>query len=116
MREALDDVDPGPGLHRIRRTEARPAPLGPLAQRRFTSALRPEAVVRLRGGLEARFVGDRLMTRVGWLDFSDDDREIVRRLVDRDPADRSDPVRAEALGVELAKRLLRAGVLVPGDD
>ena len=116
MREALDDVDPGPGLHRIRRTEARPAPLGPLAQRRFTSELHPESIVRLRGGLEARFVGDRLMTRVGWLDFSDDDREVVRRLVDREPADRSDSVRAEALGVELAKRLLRAGVLVPGDD
>ena len=113
---ALDGADPGPGLHRVRRSQARTAPLGPLAQRAFLAGVSESSNVRVRAGLEARFVGERLMTRVGWLEFSDQDREIVRGLLNSGSGLRAaDELRAGDLGIELARRLLRVGVLVPGD-
>ncbi len=114
--EALDQSDPTAGLHRTRRSQARPGPLGPLAQRAFLAGVSESSNVRVRAGLEARFVGERLMTRVGWLEFSDQDREIVRGLLNSGSGLRAaDELRAGDLGIELARRLLRVGVLVPGD-
>ncbi|MFE6887192.1 cupin domain-containing protein [Streptomyces sp. NPDC057694] len=104
---ALTETDPAPLFHRTRRGRARPAPLGPLAQLRAVDSLTPEAPVRLRASLDARLEGRRLNTRVGWLDFTDEDLPAVRRLLDGRARTAHD------LGVALVERLLRAGVLVP---
>ncbi len=104
---ALQQADPAAGLYRTQRSQARPAPLGPLAQRDAVAALDASSPVVLRAGLDARFDGDRLMTRVGWLDFPAGDLPAVRQLLD------GKPTTAGEVGLELAARLLHAGVLVP---
>ncbi|MYV40155.1 cupin [Streptomyces sp. SID1328] len=108
LTTALSDADPAPLFHRTRRGQGRPAPLGPLAQLAALDALAPESPVRLREALEARLEGARLMTRVGWLDFPATDLPAVTRLLDGEIRTAGD------LGLPLAGRLLRAGVLVPG--
>ncbi|MGC4945753.1 cupin domain-containing protein [Streptomyces sp. DT224] len=104
---ALAEADPAPDFHRTRRAQARPAPLGPLAQLAAVDGLAPGTPVRLRGALEARLEGRRLVTRVGWLDFPEADLPALARLL-------AGEVRtADDLGLACAGRLLRAGVLVP---
>ncbi|WP_420038079.1 cupin domain-containing protein [Streptomyces sp. cg28] len=105
---ALSETDPAPLFHRTRRGQARPAPLGPLAQLRALDDLTPDAPVRLRAALEARLEGHRLHTRVGWLDLPGEDLPAVHRLLTGD-----DVHTAHDLGSALVERLLRAGVLVP---
>ncbi|WP_263167534.1 cupin domain-containing protein [Streptomyces sp. SCSIO ZS0520] len=106
---AVAEADPEPLFHRARRSQARPAPLGPLAQLTALRALGPRSPVRLRKALEPRWEGTRLVTRVGWLDFAEADLAPVARLLDG-------RIRtAGELGLERAERLLRAGVLVPAD-
>ncbi|MER5890207.1 cupin domain-containing protein [Streptomyces sp. NPDC001941] len=107
LAEALATADPAPLFHRARRGQARPAPLGPLAQLAAVQRLAPGAAVRLRGALGARLTGARLATRVGWLDFSEGELPSVRRLLDGGVHTAGD------LGLALVERLLRAGVLVP---
>lgn len=104
---ALAAADPTPRFHRTRRGQGRPAPLGPLAQLAAVQGLGPGSPVRLRGALEARLEGLRLSTRVGWLDFPESDLPSVACLLD------GEVHTAGEVGVELAERLLRAGVLVP---
>lgn len=94
-------------FHRTRRGQGRPAPLGPVAQLAAIESLGDGSLVRLRDALEARLEGSRLSTRVGWLDFPESDLPSVRRLLDGEEHLATD------VGVELAERLLRAGVLVP---
>ena len=106
---ALAAADPTPRFQRTRRGQGRPAPLGPLAQLASVQDLGPGSPVRLRGALEARLAGPRLSTRVGWLDFPETDLPSVSCLLD------GGVHTAGELGVELAERLLRAGVLVPCD-
>ncbi|WUT00145.1 cupin domain-containing protein [Streptomyces sp. NBC_00708] len=107
LRAALAAADPAPHFHRTRRAQARPAPLGPLAQLAAVDGLGPGTPVRLRDALEARLEGRRLVTRVGWLDFPDADLPALDRLL-------AGQVRtAGDLGLACAGRLLRAGVLVP---
>lgn len=96
-------------FHRARRSQGRPAPLGPLAQLAAVEDLRPDSPVRLREALAARMEGSRLTTRVGWLDFPEADLPAVARLLD------GEVHTADDLGAELVARLLRAGVLVPAD-
>ncbi|MFJ3659766.1 cupin domain-containing protein [Streptomyces sp. NPDC090119] len=107
LTEAVALADPTPLFHRTRRGQGRPAPLGPLAQLAAVDALGPESPVRLRDALEARLEGARLTTRVGWLDFPEADLPPVARLLDGEVRSAGD------LGLPLAGRLLRAGVLVP---
>ncbi|WP_030421427.1 JmjC domain-containing protein [Streptomyces sp. NRRL F-5065] len=107
LAAAVARADPAPPFHRARRRQARPAPLGPLAQLAAVDALGPASPVRLRAALEARLDGTRLATRVGWLDFPQDDIPAVTRLLDGAVHAAGD------LGLPLAARLLRAGVLVP---
>ncbi|MFI7386174.1 cupin domain-containing protein [Streptomyces sp. NPDC049813] len=107
LAAALAEADPAPLFHRTRRGQARPAPLGPLAQLAAVDHLTPDTPVRLRGALEARLEGRRLTTRVGWLDFTERELPSVARLLDG--AVHS----AGRLGPDLVDRLLRAGVLVP---
>ncbi|MET9494175.1 cupin domain-containing protein [Streptomyces sp. NPDC006552] len=104
---ALEEADPAPLFHRARRGQARPAPLGPLAQLAAVDHLSAASPVRLRGALAARLEGRRLTTRVGWLDFTEPELPSVRRLLDGEVHG------AGRLGIELVDRLLRAGVLVP---
>ncbi|MGK7221227.1 cupin domain-containing protein [Kocuria flava] len=105
--DALAAADPTPRFHRTRRRQGRPAPLGPLAQLAAVQGLGPGSPVRLRGALEARLEGTRLSTRVGWLDLPEADLPAVARLLDGGVRT------AGELGIGLAERLLRAGVLVP---
>ncbi|MFE9249066.1 cupin domain-containing protein [Streptomyces sp. NPDC007088] len=109
LAQALAQADPAPLFHRMRRRQARPAPLGPLAQRAAVDGLGPRSPVRLREALEARLEGRRLTTRVGWLDFPEQDLPAVARLLDGAVHTAGD------LGVALVARLLHAGVLVPAD-
>ncbi|MFG3093160.1 cupin domain-containing protein [Streptomyces sp. NPDC048202] len=108
LTETVALADPAPLFQRARRGQGRPAPLGPLAQLAAVDALAPESPVRLRDALEARLEGARLTTRVGWLDFPEADLPPVARLLDGEVRTAGD------LGLPLAGRLLRAGVLVPG--
>lgn len=107
---ALTKVDPAPLFHRTRRSQGRPAPLGPLAQLKAVDGLGRHTRVRLRGQVEARLEGRRLATRVGWLDFPETDLPSVSRMLD------GEVHTAGGLGVELAGRLLRAGVLLPAEE
>ncbi|MEV0141801.1 cupin domain-containing protein [Streptomyces globisporus] len=106
---AVAEADPAPLFHRTRRSRARPAPLGPVAQLSALSGLATTSPVRLRKALEPRLEGTRLFTRVGYLDFPARDLVPVARLLDGRVHTAGD------LGLALAGRLLRAGVLVPAD-
>ncbi|MEV8449481.1 cupin domain-containing protein [Streptomyces parvus] len=106
---AVAEADPAPLFHRARRSQARPAPLGPVAQLAALSGLTTTSPVRLRKALEPRLEGTRLHTRVGHLDFPASDLVPVARLLDGRVRTAGD------LGLALAGRLLRAGVLVPAD-
>ncbi|GAA3113609.1 cupin domain-containing protein [Streptomyces rectiviolaceus] len=107
---AITKVDSAPLFHRTRRGQGRPAPLGPLAQLEAVDGLGPDSRVRLRGELAARLEGARLSTRVGWLDFPEAELPSVVRMLDGEVRTAGD------LGIELAERLLRAGVLVPAEQ
>ncbi|WP_306325780.1 cupin domain-containing protein [Streptomyces venezuelae] len=107
LAAALAEADPAPLFHRVRRGQARAAPLGPLAQLEALDGLGPDTRVRLREALAARLDGRRLATRVGWLDFADTDLPSVRRILDGTPRP------AGELGLPFVERLLRVGVLVP---
>ncbi|MCQ1579065.1 cupin domain-containing protein [Streptomyces parvus] len=106
---AVAEADPAPLFHRARRSQARPAPLGPVAQLAALNGLTTTSPVRLRKALEPRLEGTRLHTRVGHLDFPASDLVPVARLLDGRVRTAGD------LGLALAGRLLRAGVLVPAD-
>ncbi|GAA1627560.1 MULTISPECIES: cupin domain-containing protein [Brevibacterium] len=107
MVSALTAADPGPSIDRISRSQARPAPLGPLAQHAAMRDLDDASPLTLRAGLDATLEGNRLRTRIGWFDFSDAELPVVRTLLDGDPASVAD------IGRPLAERLLAAGALVP---
>ncbi|MEU0784618.1 cupin domain-containing protein [Streptomyces sp. NPDC006173] len=106
---AVAEADAKPLFHRARRNQGRPAPLGPLAQLTALQSLHPASPMRLRDALEPRWDGTRLITRVGWLDFAETDVLALSRLLDGHNCTVSE------LGIALAERLLRAGVLVPAD-
>ena len=107
MVSALTAADPGPSIDRISRSQARPAPLGPLAQHAAMRDLDDASPLTLRAGLDATLEGNRLRTRIGWFDFSEAELPVVRTLLDGDPASVAD------IGRPLAERLLAAGALVP---
>ncbi|WP_435298164.1 cupin domain-containing protein [Streptomyces sp. YPW6] len=109
LLSALAEADPAPLFHRAHRSQARPAPLGPVAQLTALSGLVTTSPVRLREALEPRLEGSRLHTRVGHLDFAASDLVPVAGLLDGRVSTAGD------LGLALARRLLRAGVLVPAD-
>ena len=86
----------------------RAEPIGPLAQLRDAQALGPDSVLTLRRHLEARLEGRRggyrLVSRAGRLDLDQGDAARLDRLL------AGDPVSAESLGLDLARRLLSAGI------
>ncbi|MFH8487598.1 cupin domain-containing protein [Streptomyces longisporoflavus] len=104
---ALGRADSTPLFNRARRSEARPAPLGPLAQHTALHTLAPETPLMLRPALAARLDGTRLTSRAGFLDCTPADMPALTRLLDGQTRT------ADDIGLNLAARLLRAGILVP---
>jgi bifunctional lysine-specific demethylase and histidyl-hydroxylase NO66 len=88
----------------------RPEPVGPLAQERAARSLSDDATIVLRLHLEPRLEthddGVRLTTRAGVLELGAEDAAAVEMLL------AGDPVASDLLGLDLARRLLRAGVVV----
>ncbi len=91
-----------------RRDEAsgRAEPIGPLAQLRTAQALDVTTPLRLREQTAARLDGTTLRSRAGAVDVADVDRGAVQSLLD------GVDVGAGTLGLEAARRLVSAGVLV----
>ncbi|MGE6738519.1 cupin, partial [Streptomyces sp. NPDC059900] len=69
--------------------------------------LAPHTPLRLRTALDARLDGTRLTSRAGFLDCTAADLPALTRLLDGQTRTAGD------LGLNLAARLLRAGILVP---
>jgi hypothetical protein len=92
------------------RAAGRPHPVGPLAQLRAARSLADDTVLVLRPHLEPRLErhddGVRLTTRAGVLELAAEDAAAVEMLLG------VDPVTAGTMGLDLARRLLRAGVVV----
>ena len=114
LHRALDEADPGAlavTLQRRHRAAQRPAPLRPLAQALAADRLRPEAVLLLRPHVAATLdrEADRwvLRSRAGRLPVGDAERAAIDTLLSTGRATAAD------LGVETARRLVRAGVVVP---
>jgi hypothetical protein len=91
-------------------TSGRPDPVGPLAQLRTVQRLNPETELILRSHLEPRLEthddGVRLTTRAGVLELGEEDAPALEMVLV------GEPVAAGALGLDLARRLLVAGVVV----
>ena len=89
----------------------RPEPIGPLAQLHAARSLTVDTVLVLRRHLEPRVEsyddGTRLVTRAGAIELGGTDAAALGRLL------AGDPVTADVLGLDVARRLLRAGIVVP---
>jgi hypothetical protein len=89
----------------------RPEPIGPLAQLRAAQTLHPETQLMLRRHLEPRLEsyddGTRLITRAGAIELGPADSAALGVLL------AGEPITADVLGLDLARRLLRAGAVVP---
>jgi bifunctional lysine-specific demethylase and histidyl-hydroxylase NO66 len=113
MTAAVGSVDVASvlrGMTKRVRDAQRAAPVGPLSQLRSAQALDEETWVRVRRHLEPdlQVAGDGglLVSRAGSIDLSALESESVRRLLEAGSA------RAGELGIDLARRLMSAGVLV----
>jgi hypothetical protein len=96
------------------RAAQRPAPIGPLAQLAAAESLTADACLRLRPHVDARVVmgsaGDVVLTsRLPDFAVGRHDVGTVVALVG------GGVLRAEMVGMELARRLLLAGLAVPDD-
>ena len=89
----------------------RPEPIGPVAQLKAAETLHPDAEFFLRLHLEPRLEsyddGTRLITRAGAIELANEEAAALGALL------AGDPVTAGVLGLDLARRLLRAGVVAP---
>ncbi|MDR6863104.1 ribosomal protein L16 Arg81 hydroxylase [Phycicoccus sp. 3266] len=118
LLDAIAEVDASElaaGLAGAARAAQRPAPLSPLAQAEAAAAAVESTVVRVRDHVEATLEpapggagGTVLRSRVGALPVAGGDLAAVEALLADGQAS------AGALGVELARTLLRTGVVVPG--
>jgi ribosomal protein L16 Arg81 hydroxylase len=115
LLEALAEVDANDlvtGLAGAARAAQRPAPLAPLAQAEAANALTPQSRVAVRAHVAATLVaaaGGRTVvrSRVGTQTVERSELAAVEQLLD------SGTATAAELGLELARTLLRAGVVVP---
>jgi lysine-specific demethylase/histidyl-hydroxylase NO66 len=115
LADALDRADADQAfraLHGAARGTQRAAPVGPLRQLRDAGTIDPDTVINLRRHLAASLdhVGERTMIRSRAEDFpvAEEDVAPVKSLLDAGSA------RAEDLGLELARRLVLAGLAVVG--
>jgi bifunctional lysine-specific demethylase and histidyl-hydroxylase NO66 len=108
--DALSADDVAAVLASRARASGRPEPVGPLAQLRAARSLTDDTLLVLRRDLEPRLEahhdGVRLATRAGVLELGAEGAAPVEMLL------AGDPVKAGVLGLDLARRLLRAGVVV----
>jgi hypothetical protein len=96
-------------LARKSRSAQRAAPVNPVATVRAAARLHGSERVRLRSHLESRLDGDRLISRAGELSLGPAETERVADLLATGAASTAD------LGVDLARRLLLAGVAVTAE-
>ncbi len=113
LLQAIDGLSPDEIAAALASTSAasgRPEPVGPLAQLRAAESLADDTTMVLRSHLEPRLEkhddGARLTTRAGVLQVGPEDAAAVEMILS------GDPVTAGTLGLELARRLLLAGVVV----
>jgi hypothetical protein len=113
LLRAIDGLSPdeiAAALASTSTASGRAEPVGPLAQLRGAQSLAEDATLVLRSHLEPRLErhegGARLTTRAGVLEIGPEDATVVEMLL------AGDPVAAGTLGLELARRLLLAGVVV----
>ena len=117
LLRALREVEPdavADALETRVRSAQRPSPIGPLAQLAATEALTGETCLRLRPHVDARVVavadGHAVLTsRLADFEVSPRDVGTVVALVD------GGVLRADMVGIDLARRLMLAGLAVPED-
>ncbi|TDT32790.1 cupin domain-containing protein [Naumannella halotolerans] len=109
LLDAIAVADPGVRFQQVRRSQARPAPLGPLAQLAALNGLTEQSRLRLRPALTARIEGDRLTSRAGWLALGPTEKQAMQALMTAGESSAAD------LGTDFARRLLRAGIVLPAD-
>ncbi len=108
LHEAIDQIGDetlADELLARRRRSQRAAPLGPLAQLDALSHLAPDTVVLLRTHLVPTLQDTVLRTRIGHWTLKPDDVPLVSQLLD------GARLSVEQLGVDLATRLMRAGLV-----
>lgn len=105
---ALDPADVASRLQARRRGAQRAAPLGPLAQHALLSRLTADTGVRLREHLDAGLDAGRLTSRAGSVSVAEVPDHVVKRLL------AGDALAAGELGLDSARALIKAGLVVAG--
>ncbi len=111
LSEVLDAVDPDDVADRLRarrRDAQRAAPIGPLAQHALAASLADDTVVRLREHVDASLADGRLTSRAGVVTVDKAPEHAVRRLL------AGEAVAAADLGLDTARALIEAGLVVGG--
>lgn len=111
VRAALDGVDPADIAARMqtrRRATQRAAPLGPLAQHALAASLADDIAVRLRDHLDASLADGQLCSRVAQVPVDTVPGDVLKRLM------AGDVLPAGDLGLDVARRLVEAGLVVAG--
>lgn len=108
----LDEV--AAGLHDARARKQRPEPLSPLAQAQLTADLTPGTLIRLRHGTGARLAGSTLVAATGSIAIGEDETDAVGLLMKGQEVEVGVLPLPEERALDLADRLLRAGIVVAG--
>ncbi|MEN8704808.1 MAG: cupin domain-containing protein [Nocardioides marinisabuli] len=111
LRDALESIDADEVAERLRsrrRDAQRAAPVGPLAQHALATSLTDDTAVRLRAHLEATLVQGTLTTRAGSVPVAGVPDAALERLL------AGGAVTAADLGLDRARRLVEAGLVVAG--
>jgi hypothetical protein len=114
----LQRIDPATVVDALEsrvRGAQRPAPIRPLAQLSAADRLEPGTGLRLRAHVDARLVPDKdgtvtLRSRLGARAVESHDVGTFVALVG------GGVLRADMVGIDLARQLMREGLLVPADD
>lgn len=111
LRTALDGIDPADVANRLqarRRAAQRAAPIGPLAQHALATSLADDTAVRLRDHVDASVSGGELYSRVGQFPVDTVAGDVLKRLL------AGDVLTAGELGLDTARTLVEAGLVVAG--
>ena len=118
LLSALRDVEPDTVIDLLEaqvRAASRPSPIGPLAQLAAAESLRDDTCVRLRPHVDARLTASpdgRAVLTSRLPDFDVEPRDVGTMVAIVDGG----VLRADMVGVDLARRLLIAGLVVPDDS
>ena len=111
LRDALESIDPDEVAERLRsrrRDAQRAAPVGPLAQHALATSLTDDTRLRLRAHLEATLEEGTLTTRAGSVPVDGVPDAVLDELL------AGGAVTAADLGLDRARRLVEAGLVVAG--